>query len=943
MHFLRNGMVPQNPEWFLLIPVLAAAGWYWRGLKLWSPLRALALLTIVLILVDPHVPRFQRGMDLWVLVDRSDSAKAIVAGGEGFEEWEELLKESQPSRHDNLRFVNFAGDVIEQGSDETSTYGGNSSYTRTRLAIESTLAMLKPNRHARLVVFSDGYSTEPLRDVGHRLHEAGVPMDYRLLEAEEETDFQITALNIPTRKRLGEPFLVEILIRGNAEAEVPVRVWREGTEPQEYIVPVGSKPGSSEITGLLQFSTRLTTPGAHKYHAEIVARKDGQEVISDAHFGNNQFEGWIEITSGPRVLLITKYENDPLTEMLTAQGFEVEVAMEPTELQVGQLTGSKVLILNNVPAYEIPQDFLAAVDFFVRRQGGGMLMIGGRHAFASGGYYESAIAELMPVSMELKAEHRKLSVAMAIIMDRSGSMSAGVAGGMTKMDLANEGAARAVELLGNYDQITVYAVDSLAHEEVPLMPVGPNRRDIDERIRRIASMGGGIFVYTGMKAGWDSLKASTVGQRHIILFSDAADSEEPGTYKQLIDEMIKNGGTVSVIGLGTPADVDADFLKDIAKRGNGRIFFTTDPATVPNIFAQETVTVARSLFVEEQVGVEPTGQWIEISGQNFDWLPQIDGYNLSYKKPEASVALLSQDEYKAPMVTWVQRGIGRVAAVSFPLGGQHSQAARDWDKVGDFVQTMNRWLMGEELPPGLGVRTKIEGAELTLDLLHDDRWKEILSEPPRIFLAHHGTSSSDALSEVREVTWRRISPEHFQMRERLEHGQMVRGAIQIGDAAIPFGPLVVGGSPEWGFRDIRKEELKQASVLSGGKELIELSDAWERPEKREPSSIHVWLYACLFGLVISDALFTRMGWQLPLFDTFRRKFAKRSRAKTKYAKENVHERAPSVLDQSASSAKPETDSKPAAAGKSDKPAERESGGESAETRRSRFSRAKKRR
>ncbi|MFT5466062.1 MAG: putative membrane protein [Verrucomicrobiales bacterium] len=923
-------MVPENPEWFLLIPVLAAAGWYWRGLKLWSPLRALALLFIVLILVDPQVPQYKSGMDLWVLVDRSDSAKAIVAGGEGFEEWQALLRESQPSPNDELYFVNFAGDVVEQGIGETSTYGGNSSYTRTRLAIESTLAMLRPNRHARLVVFSDGYATEPLRDLGHKLYDAGVPLDYRLLEAKEETDYKITELKIPARKRIAEPFLVEIRVEGDVDANVPIRFFREGTEAQDYVVPVvGGK-------GILQFSTRLGIPGAHKYLAEIVVNAEGENAISDAHFGNNRFDGWIEITSGPRVLLVTKYIDDPLAEMLTSQGFEVEVEMEPTELQIGQLTGSKVLILNNVPAYEIPQDFLAAVDFFVRRQGGGMLMVGGRHSFASGGYYESALQELMPVTMELKAEHRKLAVAMAIIMDRSGSMTASVAGGMTKMDLANEGAAKAVELLGNFDQITVFAVDSSAHEEVPLMPVGSNRKDIEERIRRIASMGGGIFVYTGLKAGWDALKKSTVGQRHIILFSDAADSEEPGAYKTLVKEMIDNGGTVSVIGLGTPADSDGAFLEDIAKLGNGRIFFTTDPATVPNIFAQETVTVARSLFVEEVVGVEPTGQWIEISGQNFDWLEKVDGYNLSYEKPEASVALRSQDEFSAPMITFVQRGIGRVGAVSFPLGGRYSESVREWDKVGDFVQTLNRWLMGEEMPPGIGVRTEIDGDELTLDLIHDERWKEILAEPPRIFLAQHSSGAGQALSEIQEVTWRRISPEHFQMQERLEHGRMVRGAIQIGDAAIPFGPLVVGGSPEWRFDGIRKEELKQASVVSGGNELIELSDAWERPEKREPSTIHSWLFACLFGLVISDALITRMGWQIPLFDSFFQKFAKRRRAKTKYAKQNVRNRPPSVLEQSASSK-----THPAAAEKT--PESEPKKDEAVEARKSRFARAKKRR
>lgn len=924
-------MVFSAPEWFLLIPVLALAGWWWRGLKFWSPLRALALLTVVLILANPQVRQIKKGMDLWVLVDRSESAQTIVE--QNFEEWKRLLLRSQPSRFDRLRFVNFAGDVVEQtDSGETSVYGGNKNYTRTRLALESVMAMLRPDRHARVLMFSDGFATEPLGDIGHKLVELGVPLDFRLLQAEEETDYQIVALDIPTRKRIGEPFLVEVTLRGNQDGNVPVLISRDDTEPQEQIVPVVGGVGK------LQFATRLGAPGAHRYKAEIVVAQGGENALADAYHGNNDFESWIEITSGPRVLLVTKYADDPLAEMLRAQGFEVEVAMEPTALQIGQLTGAKVLILNNVPAFEIPQDFLTAIDFFVRRQGGGMLMVGGRHSFASGGYYESALDELLPVSMELKAEHRKLSVAMAIIMDRSGSMSMTVPGGQTKMDLANEGSARAVELLGNFDQITVFAVDSSAHEEVPLMPVGQNRNKIISRIRKIGSMGGGIFVYTGLKAGWKSLDASEVGQRHIILFTDAADSEEPGQYKELVKEMTENGGTISVIGLGTRADADAKFIEDIAKRGNGRIFFTDNAATIPNIFAQETVTVARSLFVDDPVPTLSTGQWIEISGQNFDWLPEVDGYNLSYAREEASVALVSQDEYKAPMVAFVQRGIGRVATVSFPLGGEHSEMARAWPKMGDFVQTLNRWLMGETLPPGIGIRTNLDGAEFTLDLLHDDTWTERLADPPRIFLAdHRASSTSGAFSEVREVTWRRLAPGHFRMTEQLEHGRMARGAIQIGGVAIPFGPIVVGGSPEWAFAPVRIDELKQTSAISRGKEIVELADAWQRPEVKEYSTIHLWLFLCLFGLVLSDALVTRMGWRIPLFDTFTRKLAKR-RPKSKFAKQNVTKRAPSVLDQPGG-ADPGPSAKPAAAGAPASPEAKES----ADTRRSRFDRAKKRR
>src|SRR5262249_52371057 len=161
--------------------------------------------------------------------------------------------------------------------------------------------------------------------------------------------------------------------------------------------------------------------------------------------------------------------------------------------------------------------------------------------------FGSKIDGLLPVSLELRQEHRKLAVAMAIVMDRSGSMGVAV-GGVTKMDLANEGAARSIELLGDNDAVSVIAVDSEPREVVRLGTLGDQRAAVVDAVRRVQSAGGGIYVYTGLKAGWEQLKTAPQGQRHLILFADAADAEEPGQYRELLTEMVNGGATVSVIG-----------------------------------------------------------------------------------------------------------------------------------------------------------------------------------------------------------------------------------------------------------------------------------------------------------------------------------------------------------------------------------------------------------
>ncbi|MBP7950661.1 MAG: VWA domain-containing protein [Verrucomicrobiales bacterium] len=838
----------QNPEWFAVLPVLALVGWYWRRLELWKPLRAVLLVLLVVILTRPQMRLLQEGMDLHVLLDRSASTEGKI--DQGLPEWRKLLEEGRRSRHDRVVLVNYAADVQPEETLAGQPFSGNRNLTRTALAVQTALALRNPERPARLLAFTDGFSTESLAGIAERLQRENVPLDIRLLAEERGDDFRISRLQLPARTQVSEPFLLEVEVTGPRDGTLPLIVSRNGQKLADSEVVL--KNGR----GVARFSDRLTKTGAFKYEAAI--RPSG-----DPHLGNDRFEAWTEIAGGPRLLLVTGYTSDPVAAVLQQQGFAVETVRDAAALQVGQLAGCRGVIFNNVPAAVVPRDFLASLDFFVRQQGGGFLMAGGRQSFGSGGYFHSAVDEILPVSMELKLDQRKTAVSMAIVMDRSGSMGMTVAGGMKKMDLANEGAAKAIEMLGYLDSVAVIAVDSAPHEAVGMQPVGDeaNKQTLMKLCRRITVGGGGIFTYTGLAAGWKALRATSVGTRHLILFADAADAEEPGDYVNLLAEMEKEGATVSVIALGTKADADAKFLEDVAARGKGRIFFTNQASELPGIFTQETVAVARAAFIKEPVPTAATGGWVEISGKDLSWLGEVDGFNLSYKKDWASQALVTQDEYAAPLVAWGQRGLGRAAAVSFPLGGEFSERIRNWPRYGDFLQTLARWLMGEDLPPGLGLKQEIAGTELKLDLLFDESWEEkFAAHAPRIVLAEGATGETQ-----RELTWRRLAPGHYSVSTELAAGEMVRGVIQADRQVLPFGPVVVGASAEWAFDPARVEELRQTALLSGGRELLDLKDAWLAPPAQEFADIRHWLLLAALALLLAEALVTRMGWRLPEF------------------------------------------------------------------------------
>lgn len=821
-------------QWLLLLPALALLAWWQPRLRLRQPLRAICVLLLVLYLVKPEWRRTAPGLDLWVLMDRSASAADVLESRRS--EIERLL-EANKGAQDRIFYVDFAAGPVLRG--EANSFESSRAETRLRLATEFALARRHNDRAIRLLAVTDGLSTESLAGLPRHLKEARAPLDIRLLAPESAEDFRIEHLIMPERVRPGESFLIEAQAAGAGDADVRYEIISDGKKAGEGVM--NFRGGRAN----LRVAARATLPGARKYEVRLLPEKDARP-------GNNVATRWVEVSEGQSVLLITAYEGDPMAGVLRANGLNVEVVTDPSGLHAGALSGARAIIINNVPAHKIPADFLEAMDFFINAQGGGLMMTGGKFSFGAGGYFESPLDPLLPVSMELRQEHRKLAVAFAIVLDRSGSMAAGVGGGVTKMDLADEGAARAIELLGPSDAVTVFAVDSEAHKMVPLSKIGGDARAIGSEVRRIQSQGGGIFVYTGLKAAWEELKKSTAGQRHVVLFADAADAEEPGDYVKLLAEMREQGATVSVIGLGTAGDTDAKFLENVAALGGGRMFFNADATQLPAIFAQETVAVARSAFLTDPVAVVNAGGWQEIAARPLTWPATVDGYNLSYLKPEAAAAAVTGDEYKAPLVAFWQRGAGRTAAVSFPLAGEYSSSFRAWAQAGDFEQTLVRWLLPEAPPPGVGVRARVAGSDLLIELLHDPSWTQRLAEqPPRLLL------SSGSSGKPYEVPWEKIEPGRYTVRTPIPPGGWLRGVVQAGKERWPFGPLSAGVDPEWAFSVEQVEELRDASRQSGGREINDLREVWQSSRAPEFSGLGPWILGAVLVVFLAEVAVTR--------------------------------------------------------------------------------------
>jgi hypothetical protein len=129
--------------------------------------------------------------------------------------------------------------------------------------------------------------------------------------------------------------------------------------------------------------------------------------------------------------------------------------------------------------------------------------------------------------------------------------------------------------------------------------------------------------------------------------------------------------------------------------------------------------------------------------------------------------------------------------------------------------------------------------------------------PPKVRLR------DDTGGVTQDIPWRRIAPGHFSLTKDLDEGSIVRGAVQVGENALPFGPLSVGSSVEWSFEPERLTELRASSNQTSGRELLDISKAWLRPPFIAETSLRLPLGIALVLITLAEALLTRTGWKTP--------------------------------------------------------------------------------
>ena len=667
----------RSVAWIPALLALIALVLHFRFVR--SKTTLLVAASAAIALLGPAFPKAERAGRLILIADRSRSMTEDALAGQ-----ERLIRSISAARPANaeLAVVAFGRNVAV----ETAPGGqGFSEFiqdidrdgSNAREAIEKAATFIEEGRPAKMVVMSDGlFSSIP-----------------------ESTPAAIDTY-FASRSFLHDLFVASIDAPASVapNAPVPVTAWASTSETttNSYalirgtnIVARGTKVFRAGLTPLV-FRDFAGRPGLRRYSLEIIPAKD------DPCPGNNRADFLVKV-EGRRPLLYLADKPDTLAARTIRRGGVPVEAREAKSFRGGiaALEDFGGVLLDNVPAKYFPTSFLRDLAAYATDLGHGLALTGGEMSFGPGGWYKTAVEDVLPVSLELRKDHRKFSIALAIVMDRSGSMMADAGGGRTKMDMANLGAAGAIDMLNSLDEVAVIAVDSKPHLVLEMQYADQAQARRND-VLGISSMGGGIFVEEGIMAGLKELSRSCATTKHLILFADAADAEEPGDFHSYLAKARASGISVSVIGLGTGSDRDAKLLREIAEAGNGTCQFESDAKEIPRLFMQDTYLVAKTAMCTNITPVKTTSSLRQISDAIPAGLASIGGYNLTYIRDGAETAIFTEDEEHAPVLAFRRAGIGRTLAFTGELSGKHAAPLMTSKDGAEIATAIARWTLGDD-------------------------------------------------------------------------------------------------------------------------------------------------------------------------------------------------------------------------------------------------------
>ena len=841
-----------SPKLLLLaLPAFALLLWFennsahpMEGLRkrLLLVVRALIILLVLAALAGPARVSQTGKKALGILVDTSQSM-----GTEGLEKALKAAQTLQSKIGSNAEtFMVRIGDqpelfssvvptTPEQSKTWQTNHGGDSQYSA---AVEYALALFPAGTSRDLVIIGDGQETRgSLLEAAREAAVSNTKLHAIPVAGPRKPDARVLDL-VPNRSRLNEGATLKLTTRieSTLEAQGMLKLYENGVQVDQRAVYL--KPG---ITRTETFTRTPALRNIYKYRAVL------EGVTDDALPANNDALALVDVRGKLRLLYIESdaAEGQYLMQAMEKEGVQLELRQPgniPSSLD--QLAGYDGIILSDVPAHQLGEPTMNAMRDYVDKLGGGLIMLGGPQSFGVGGYYRTPIEEILPVRLKSPDEEEKQSAAVALVIDRSGSMAG------EKLEMAKSAAIATSEVLGRNDFIGVYAFDSEAHVVVPMTRL-TSVAVVAGQIAAVAS-GGGTNLQPAFEQARAALQRVKAKVKHMIILTDGQTSG--GGYEALASQCRGEGMTISTVSIGEGSHVA--LLQAIASAGGGQSYSTMDASTMTRIFTQDTLMHTGRMIREEPFTPEFVEKHPMLAGFEKWDSPALLGYVKTLRKATAQIPLVT--DLGDPLLAHWRFGLGKVTAFT-------SDAKSRWGSLWitrwpGFSRFWSQVLRETARPPQgrhMDLATQMQGddALLRVDLQEDagTRANDARVEAEIFFVA--ADSLGAPLKSVQKITLGQSGPGLYEGSFRPDQAGVYLIRAQSGAEMVSAG-IVHNPSSEASLGTVNETLLSEATSITGGG-LLKEGQVPDLSTTKAVQYIEMWppiIIAMLFLFLIDIAI-----------------------------------------------------------------------------------------
>ena len=625
----------------------------YRG-RLLYVLRAVIGLLLLAALFDIRLPNRMNGRATIFLADLSDSNRENVAW---MEEYIRRQVEAKPAS-DQFGLVTFGQDaVIDQFLTRNKQFAGImtspvATATDVEAALSRAVSMIPDGAGGRIVMLTDGRQTRgKIENMRMVLEESGIELCGLFTDTRSGDDAYIKNASMPTRLHPGDSFRLNVAVESSFETDAEITISSKSRKLETKKVHL--EKGESSFA----FAMQVTGQESENFRVTITAPGDGCRE-------NDSYYLYADVSENDRMLVISGMNTDSsqLLALLGSANEEADtVSAKNAPASLSEMMQYKAMLLDNVYISDLPEGFLENLESYIRDYGGGLIVSGGEDSFALGGYRDTVLEKVLPVDMEPRGVNEMPSMALVMVIDRSGSMTMTDEHGTDRLSLALEAACRAVDNLGSKDSVGVVVFDENPEWQVPLVPAADKKR-IKEAIRQTDG-GGGTMIFPALQEAYETIYASDASIKHLLLLTDG--EGETKDFRLVSAALNRDDITLSCVAVGQ--DSDQTLLQNLAEACNGRYYYSDSQSDIPRIFAKEVLMSGESYLQNGDFALTDNGM-SEITGQLFEeGLPHITGY-VSASPKAGAVPVLESDKQDPVLSVW-QYGLGHTVAWNTDTGG----------------------------------------------------------------------------------------------------------------------------------------------------------------------------------------------------------------------------------------------------------------------------------